>query len=82
MNENTNMKGVKFLSKAIKWGILFIITITAFKQIGFRVDLIEKLFLIIVGALAAGLSLALGIGLGLGMRKDAEKFLKDFMKNL
>jgi|TARA_Y100000310_G_scaffold310059_1_gene354850 hypothetical protein len=81
INENSDVKGVKLLSKIIKWVILFVIVISAFKQIGIQVDLIEDLFLIVIGALAVGVSLALGIGLGLGLKKDAENFIRDFLKN-
>ena len=80
INENSSMKGIKLLSKVVKYVILFVIAISAFKQIGFRVELIEDLFLIVVGALSLGIALALGIGLGLGLRKDAEKIIKEFLK--
>lgn len=81
INENSKVKGVRVLSKIIKWVILFVIIISAFKQIGIQVDLIEDLFLIVVGALAVGVALALGIGLGLGLKKDAENFIREFLKN-
>jgi len=82
IRENSKMKGIKTLSKFVKWIILFVISISAFKQIGFRVEFIEELFLIVIGALSVGIALALGIGLGLGLKKDAEKFVKGILKNL
>ena len=81
INENSKVKGMLVLSKIIKWFILLIIIISAFKQIGLQVGLVENIFLILVGALAAGIALALGIGLGLGLRKDAERLIRDFLKN-
>ena len=81
INQHSEVKGVKLLSKVIKWIILFVIVISAFKQIGIEVDLIEDLFLIVIGALAVGIALALGIGLGLGLKRDAENFIREFLKN-
>jgi len=81
INEYSKVKGMLVLSKIIKWFILFVIVMTAFRQIGIQVGLIENVFLIIIGALAAGIALALGIGLGLGLKKDAERLIRDFMRN-
>lgn len=81
INEQSKVKGIFVLSKILKWFILFIIVVTAFRQIGIQVGLIENIFLIVIGALAAGIALALGIGLGWGLRKDAERLIKDFLKN-
>lgn len=81
INENSKVKGMQVLSRIVKWFILFVIILTAFKQIGIEVDFIGNVFLIIIGALAAGIALALGIGLGLGLRKDAERVIRDFLKN-
>jgi hypothetical protein len=81
INENSKVKGMVVLSKIVKWFILFIIIISAFRQIGIQVDLIEDVFLIVIGALAVGIALALGIGLGLGLKKDAETLVRDFLKN-
>ncbi|MBI2105601.1 hypothetical protein HYT56_02055 [Candidatus Woesearchaeota archaeon] len=80
INEHSKVRGMNLLSKIVKWLILFIIILSAFRQIGIQVDLIEKLFLIVVGALAVGISLALGIALGLGLKKDAERIIQDFLK--
>jgi len=81
INENSKVKGMSVLSKIVKWLILFIIVLSAFRQIGIQVDLIENLFLVVTGALAVGISLALGIALGLGLKKDAERIIQDFLKN-
>lgn len=81
IDEYSNVKGMSVLSKIVKWFILLIMIITAFRQIGIQVGLIEDIFLIVIGALAAGIALALGVGLGLGLRKDAERLIKDFMRN-
>lgn len=81
INEYSKVKGMAVLSKIIKWFILFIIVMTAFKQIGIEIGLIENMFLIIIGALAVGIALALGIGLGLGVKKDAERLIQDFLRN-
>ena len=81
INENSKVKGMLVLSKIIKWFVMFIIIVSAFRQIGIQVGLVENIFMIVVGALAAGIALALGIGLGLGLRKDAERLIRDFLKN-
>ncbi|MBI2508044.1 hypothetical protein HYV89_03770 [Candidatus Woesearchaeota archaeon] len=81
INENSKVKGMLVLSRIIKWFILIVIIVSAFKQIGIQIGMVENIFLIVIGALAAGIALALGIGLGLGLRKDAERLIRDFLKN-
>ncbi|MEK6856849.1 MAG: hypothetical protein AABX49_02425 [Nanoarchaeota archaeon] len=81
INEYSKVKGMIALSKILKWFILFVIVMTAFRQIGIQVVLVENIFLMVIGALAVGIALALGIGLGLGLKKDFERLIQDFLKN-
>jgi hypothetical protein len=81
INQHSKVRGVYFLTKILKWIIVFMVVIIAFKQIGVEVGLLENAFLLILGALSVGVALALGIGLGFGLRKDAEKWVRDLMKN-
>jgi hypothetical protein len=82
INHNSTVKGIKVLSKGLKWVIVIMVVIIAFKQIGIEVSILENAFLLVLGALAIGIALALGIGLGFGLRKDAEKFVKEILRNL
>lgn len=81
INEQSTVRGVSMITKILKWIIVFMVVIIAFKQIGIEVGILENAFLLVLGALAVGIALALGIGLGFGLRKDAEKWVKDIMRN-
>ena len=80
INENSSVKGIKVISKILKWIIVFMIIVISLKQIGIQVGFIEDVFFIVIGALAVGIALALGIGLGLGLKRDAETMIRDFLK--
>ena len=79
--EHSKVKGVMSVIKFLKWVIVVMVLIIAFKQIGLKVDLLENAFLLIIGALAVGIALALGIALGLGFKRDGEKLIREFFKN-
>ena len=81
INESSKVKGVYAISKILKWIIVFMIVIIALKQIGLDVGVVENAFLLVLGALSVGIALALGISLGLGLRKDGEKWVKEFFRN-
>ncbi len=78
---HSSVKGIKAITKLLKWVIVFMVIVIALKQIGIQVGLLENAFLLVLGALAIGIALALGIGLGLGLKKDSEKFVKEILKN-
>ena len=81
INQGSKVRGVRIITKALKWIIVFMVVIIAFKQIGVEVGLLENAFLLVLGALSIGIALALGIGVGYGLRKDAERFIKEIMRN-
>src|SRR3989344_4389813 len=64
IEEHTDMKGTKFLSRLLKIVIIFMVVVVALSQIGVDVSIIENTFLILIGALGLGIAIALGIGLG------------------
>ena len=82
INMNSKVRGISLLSRGLKWVIVVMVVIIAFKQIGIEVGVLENAFLLVLGALSVGVALALGIGLGFGLRKDAEKFVKEIIRNL
>ena len=81
INQNSKVRGVKAITKILKWVIVFMVIIIAFKQIGIEVGLLENAFLLILGALSIGIALALGIGLGFGLKKDAERWVRELVRN-
>ncbi len=81
IRQHSNVKGVRASAAGLKWIIVFIVILTALKQIGIEVGLFENAFYLILGALAIGFALALGIGLGLGMKKNGERFIQKIMQN-
>ena len=81
INQNSKVKGMSIITKILKWIIVLMVVIIAFKQIGIEVSILENAFLLVLAALAVGIALALGIGLGFGLRKDAEKWVKEIMRN-
>lgn len=82
ITEHTRLKGMRLVSRILKWLIIIIVALVASKNIGIDVGLIEKLFLYVIVALAAGIALALGIGLGLGLKKESEGFIKNIKNSL
>lgn len=81
MVEHTKVRGVKTLSRIIRWVLVVIVGIIALKQIGVDVSILENTFLLIIGALVIGLALAFGISLGLGMKKHSEEMIQEIRKN-
>ncbi|MDP3918512.1 MAG: hypothetical protein Q8Q35_01225 [Nanoarchaeota archaeon] len=81
INQNSTVKGVSIITKILKWIIVFMVVIIAFKQIGIEVSILENAFLLVLAALSVGVALALGIGLGFGLRKDAEKWVRGLFRN-
>src|SRR3989344_7057188 len=49
IEEHTEMKGTKFLSRLLKVVIIFMVVVVALSQIGVDVSIIENTFLILVG---------------------------------
>ena len=78
---HSTVKGMRTFAVILKWLIVIIGALVAFKQIGIEVGLVEDVIKILLAAIGVGIALALGIGLGLGLKRDAEKFIRDFMKN-
>jgi|SRR3989344_3058254 len=77
VEEHTEMKGTRFLSRLLKIVIIFMVVMVSLSQIGVEVGLIENTFLILIGALAIGIAIALGIGLGKLMTVNGKKIMKD-----
>jgi len=76
IRQHSNVKGVKASAVILKWVIVFVVILSALKQIGVETSLFENAFYLIIGALAIGLALALGIGLGMGMRKGGDRLVQ------
>lgn len=81
INETSKVKGMYAISRILKWIIIFMIVLVALKQIGLDVAIVENAFLLVLGALSVGIALALGISLGFGLRKDGERWVKEFFRN-
>ena len=77
IEEHTEMKGTKFLSRLLKIVVIVIVTVVALSQIGVDVSILENTFLILIGALAIGVAIALGIGLGKAVTINGKKIVKD-----
>ena len=77
IEEHTDMKGTKFLSRLLKIVIIFMVVVVALSQIGVDVSIIENTFLILVGALGLGIAIALGIGLGKSMNINGKQIVRD-----
>ncbi len=84
IEEHTKMKGVRILSRIIKFVLGIMILIIALKQIGINISILENTFLILVAAFAVGIAVALGIGLGKSLQiesKDIVKEVKDLIRH-
>src|SRR3989338_5792453 len=77
IEEHTEIKGTRFLSRILKMVIIFMVIVVALSQIGVDVSIIENSFLILIGALAAGIAIALGIGLGKNLNINGKNIVKD-----
>lgn len=77
VEEHTEMKGTRFLSRLLKIAIIFMVIVVALSQVGVDVSILENTFLILVGALAVGIALALGIGLGKSVTINGRNIVKD-----
>jgi|SRR3989344_1952665 len=77
VEEHTEMKGTKFLSRLLKIAIIFMVIVVSLSQIGVDVSILENTFLILIGALAIGIALALGIGLGRSVTINGRNIVKD-----
>ena len=77
IEEHTETKGVKFLSRLTKVVIVFIVAVIALQQIGVDVSILENAFLLIIGAIAVGIAIALGIGLGKAMQSEGKEIVNE-----
>ncbi len=77
IEEHTEMKGTKFMSRLLKVVIIFMVVVVALSQIGVDVSILENTFLILIGALAIGIAIALGIGLGKSVTVNGKQIVKD-----
>jgi len=75
IEEHTEMKGTRFLSRVLKIVIIFMVIVVALSQIGVDVSILENTFLILIGALAIGIAIALGIGLGKSLSLNGKKIV-------
>ncbi len=76
VEEHTEMRGVRLLSKVLKFVILLIVAVVALDQIGVDTSIVENTFLLLVGALALGIAVALGIGLGSGLKGEGKNIVE------
>ena len=81
IKQRSTVRGVRVSAVVLKWVIVFIVILTALKQIGVEISLFENAFYLILGALAIGLALALGIGLRLGMKKGGHRLVQQIIDN-
>ena len=77
VEEHTEMKGTRFLSRLLKITVIFMVMVVALSQIGVDVSNLENTFLILIGALAVGIAIALGIGLGRSLTFNGRNIVKD-----
>lgn len=77
IEEHTEMKGTRFLSKLMKLVIIIMVIVVALSQIGVDVSILENTFLLLIGALAVGIAIALGIGLGKSVTINGKRIVKD-----
>mgnify|MGYP001598212094 FL=1 len=77
IDEHTEMKGTRFLSRLLKIVIIVMVIVISLSQIGVDVSIIENTFLILIGALAVGIAIALGISLGKSVTFNSKKIVKD-----
>lgn len=77
IEEHTELKGVRFFSKVLKFVIVFMVAVIALNQIGVDASILENTFLLLIGAFALGLAIALGIGLGKGMQPESKVIVKE-----
>lgn len=77
IEEHTEMRGTKFLSRLLKIAVIFMVVVVALSQIGVDVSILENTFLILIGALAVGIAIALGIGLGKSVTINGRNIVKD-----
>lgn len=77
IEEHTEMKGTKFLSRLLKIVVIVMVIVVALSQIGVDVSILENTFLILIGSLAVGIAIALGIGLGKSVTLNGKKIVKD-----
>ncbi|MBU1203489.1 MAG: hypothetical protein KKG60_00275 [Nanoarchaeota archaeon] len=77
IEEHTELRGVRFFSRIIKFVIVFMVAIIALNQIGVQASILENTFLLLIGAFAVGIAIALGIGLGKGLQIESKSIIKD-----
>lgn len=80
--EKTKIRSVRIISVLVKAGILFFVTIMAFKQVGLYVAIAETTFIILLSGVSLALALAVGIGFGLALKDEAKGIIKGLKKKL
>jgi uncharacterized membrane protein len=78
----TRAKAARIVAMLSKWVIYVFTTLIVLSQIGLKVALAEKSFLIILGGAVAMIALVLGIGFGLGFKDEAKRIIVDIKKKL
>jgi len=81
MIEHTKMRGMELAAKIVKIIIFFIIAVLALAQIGIDVSFLEWIFLILVGAVAVGITIALGISFGHALKGEGKNMVNYIKKN-
>jgi len=77
IEEHTELRGVRFFSRILKFVIVFMVAVVALNQIGVNASILENTFIVLVGALAIGIAIALGIGLGKGLQAQSKGIVKE-----
>ncbi|MCD4666246.1 hypothetical protein K8R47_00355 [archaeon] len=82
IEEHTEVKGVRFLSRILKIVLIFIVIVMALQQIGIDASILENTFLLLIGAFAIGIAIALGIGLGSGLKSESKEIIGEIRQML
>lgn len=73
---------VRFAARAMKLLIIYIGVTMALSTAGFKTELLNGIFMVLLGAIAFGMALAIGIAFGLGAQKDAADLVGKWRKHL
>ena len=78
---HSKKKGLNVAAHFVQIAIIIFFALIALQQVGIDVSLATNTVLIIIGALAFGLSIAFGISLGSALKGEAKEWIKWVKKN-
>ncbi|QQG38692.1 MAG: hypothetical protein HYS32_03755 [Candidatus Woesearchaeota archaeon] len=81
MTENSKMRGMELLGKVLKIIIYFIAIVIGLSQVGIDTTILTWTFLLLVGAIAVGITIALGIGLGHEFKSHGKEITNVIRRN-